>query len=167
MESQPKFDESKIAHLKHPKPNNNHIGNNQNMFYQTRNIIKQERTGASQRNTVKHKPINVVLFAESLFKLLHMKVINDNLNGGFTHLKRFPESKTKELSHHTVPIVKYYQYEAVLTHAQILMGDQFSMILMWMKFLKISSTELYVVGIIILQRFSFPALFILPKFLIL
>ena len=71
--TEPKCDKGLFASNKHPN------SNNENLFQQTRNTL--EKIGASYSNIVKQKPKNVVIFTDSMLKLLHMKEFNKNLNG--------------------------------------------------------------------------------------
>ena len=87
-ESKPEFSKSKAANLKHSKPNNNSIRNNQTVFSHTTNAV--ERIGGSYSNAVNNKPRNVVIFTDSMLKTLCMKEFNKNLNGSSADLKSYP-----------------------------------------------------------------------------
>ena len=52
------------------------------------------------------KPKSIVIFSASILKTLQMKKLNSLLNVGVTHLKFFPGSKAKKLSHHTLTILE-------------------------------------------------------------
>ena len=100
-----------VTYHKHPNSNSNAIGNNENLFQQTRNTF--EKIGTSFSNIVKQKPKNVFIF-KIMLKSLRMKKVSKYLNGGTAHLKSFPGSKTKQMDHHVIPIP--HQYYAGVIH---------------------------------------------------
>ena len=114
--SRRKYPERVIYH-QHPNYNSNAIGNNENLFQQTRNTF--EKTGTSYSNIVKQKPKNVVIFTDSNLKSLRMKEFNKYLNGGIAHLKSFPGSKAKQMDHDVIPILEEHQYDAAAIHLGI------------------------------------------------
>ena len=48
-----------------------------------------------------------------------MGELNHHINGGKVHLKSFPGSKTKQLNHHTIPILEEHQHDAAAIHVGI------------------------------------------------
>ena len=104
--SRRKYPEPVIYH-QHPNYNSNAIGNNENLFQQTRNTF--EKTGTSYSNIVKQKPKNGAIFTDSMLKSLGMKEFNKYLSGDIAHLKPSPESKAKQMDHHVIPILEEHQ----------------------------------------------------------
>ena len=102
-----------VAYHKHPNFNSNAIGNNENLFQQTRNTF--EKIGTSYSNMVKQKPKNVVIFTDSMLKSLRKKEFNKYLNGGID-LKPFPGSKAKQMDHRIIPNLEEHQYDAAAIH---------------------------------------------------
>ena len=106
-----------VTYHEHPISISNAVGNNENLFQQTRNTFEKIETSYS--NIVKQNPKNVVIFTDSMLKSLRMKEFNKNLNGGIAHLKPFPGSKAKQMDHHAIPILKEHQYDAAVIHVGI------------------------------------------------
>ena len=106
-----------VTYHEHPISISNAVGNNENLFQQTRNTFEKIETPYS--NIVKQNPKNVVIFTDSMLKSLRMKEFNKNLNGGIAHLKPFPGSKAKQMDHHAIPILKEHQYDAAVIHVGI------------------------------------------------
>ena len=106
-----------VTYHKHPISISHTVGNNENLFQQTRNTFEKIETTYS--NIFKQNPKNVVIFIDSMLKSLRMEEFNKNLNGDIAHLKPFPGSKTKQMDHHALPILKEHQYDAAVIHVGI------------------------------------------------
>ena len=74
---------------------------NKNIKYHHENRIK-----STYSNVVRNKKNKIVLFTDSILKILRMGELNCHVNGGKVHLKSFPGSKAKQLNHHTIPILE-------------------------------------------------------------
>ena len=98
-----------VTYHEHPISISNAVGNNENLFQQTRNTFEKIETSYS--NIVKQNPKNVVIFTDSMLKSLRMKEFNKNLNGGIAHLKPFPGSKAMQMDHHAIPILEEHRYD--------------------------------------------------------
>ena len=104
-----------VTYDEHPISISNAVGNNENLFQQTRNTFEKIETSYS--NIVKQNPKNVVIFTDSMLKSLRMKEFDKNLNGGIAN--PFPGSKAKQMDHHAIPILKEHQYDAAVIHVGI------------------------------------------------
>ena len=73
----------------------------------------------SYENTVKHKKKDIVLFAESIPKVMRIKDINSRLKGRKIHLKSFSAAKASQLNHYIKPTLEEYKYDCVIIHIGI------------------------------------------------
>ena len=87
---------------------------NKNIKYHHENRIK-----STYSNVVRNKKNKIVLFTDSILKIIRMGELNCHVNGGKVHLKSFPGSKAKQLNHHTIPILEEHQYDAAAIHVGI------------------------------------------------
>ena len=62
-----------VTYHEHPISISNAVGNNENLFQQTRNTFEKIETSYS--NIVKQNPKNVVIFTDSMLKSLRMEVL--------------------------------------------------------------------------------------------
>ena len=51
-----------------------------------------------------------------MFKTLHMKKFNKQLDKEIAHPKTFPGSKAQHLNHHSNPILQELEYDGTITH---------------------------------------------------
>ena len=51
-----------------------------------------------------------------MFKTLHMKKFNKQLDKEIAHPKTFPGSKAQHLNHHSNPILQEHEYDGTITH---------------------------------------------------
>ena len=54
-----------------------------------------------------------------MLKTLRMREFNNHLEEGIAHLKAFPGSKSQQLNHHSIPILREHEYDGAIIHVGI------------------------------------------------
>ena len=62
---------------------------------------------------------NILILSSSMLKTLLIREFNKHLEEGIAHLKAFPGSKSRQLIHHSIPILQEHEYDGAIKHVGI------------------------------------------------
>ena len=96
--------------------NNIHIPLKENINVQQKNRLNENKELSTYISAARNKRKSLVLFTDSILKTLYIGEVNRYVKDGKFHQKSFPRSKTKQLNHHTIPILEEHQYDVAAIH---------------------------------------------------
>ena len=94
------------------------LGIHKNRYYNQPKAVV-ERIQSTFRNAITRKRKKIVLFSDSILKNLLMGEFNSFLKKGEVSLKVFPGAKTRQLNHHTIPLLEDNTYDVAAIHVGI------------------------------------------------